>query len=273
MVLSHYRRGQLCCGPMAMPVEAREDLDRALTATIGVMQRMKQHSARKAADWDMSVAQVRALCARDPLSMCEPRSAYLDPSNSPRSSTGSKTSGSSSASRCHRSPREAPGDHRQGRAPQRRDHRRGVRGEHRLRGPRRRREATPPPPARQVGREPDQLRSRRRVSGVRCRGRAEAIPSPLPRGRRAAFGDDPRHGRADRHRDRPDEGVSPADVAGSGIRRRVLVAGRPPRRGRDRQTAAAAAVPAPSAVTSPHDLLHGDHVPTALLANGLPVAV
>jgi DNA-binding MarR family transcriptional regulator len=71
-------------GPMAMPVQAPEDLDRALTATIfGVMQRMKQHSARKAADWDMSVAQVRALYAlRDPLSMRElAERLYLDPSN------------------------------------------------------------------------------------------------------------------------------------------------------------------------------------------------
>jgi MarR family transcriptional regulator, organic hydroperoxide resistance regulator len=69
---------------MATPVEAGEDLARALTATIfGVMQRMKQESARKAADWDVSVAQVRALYAlREPLSMRElAERLYLDPSN------------------------------------------------------------------------------------------------------------------------------------------------------------------------------------------------
>ncbi len=70
---------------MTMPVEARgDDLARALTATFfGVMQRMKQHSARKAAEWDMSVAQVRALYAlREPLSMRElAERLYLDPSN------------------------------------------------------------------------------------------------------------------------------------------------------------------------------------------------
>lgn len=69
---------------MAMPVEAREDLARALTATLfGVVQRMKQHTARRAAEWDMSVAQVRALYAlREPLSMRElAERLYLDPSN------------------------------------------------------------------------------------------------------------------------------------------------------------------------------------------------
>jgi DNA-binding MarR family transcriptional regulator len=69
---------------MAMPVEAREDLARALTATIfGVVQRIKQDTTRKAADWDMSVAQVRALHAlREPLAMRElAERLYLDPSN------------------------------------------------------------------------------------------------------------------------------------------------------------------------------------------------
>ena len=69
---------------MAMPAEAREDLARALTATIfGVVQRIKQDTTRKAADWDMSVAQVRALYAlREPLSMRElAERLYLDPSN------------------------------------------------------------------------------------------------------------------------------------------------------------------------------------------------
>jgi DNA-binding MarR family transcriptional regulator len=70
---------------MAMPAEARgEDLARALTATFfGVVQRIKQVSARKAAEWDMSVAQVRALYAlREPLSMRElAERLYLDPSN------------------------------------------------------------------------------------------------------------------------------------------------------------------------------------------------
>jgi DNA-binding MarR family transcriptional regulator len=69
---------------MAMPVEAREDLARALTATIfGVVQRIKQDTTRKAADWDVSVAQVRALYAlREPLSMRElAERLYLDPSN------------------------------------------------------------------------------------------------------------------------------------------------------------------------------------------------
>jgi DNA-binding MarR family transcriptional regulator len=69
---------------MAMPAEPGDDLARALTATIfGVMQRMKQHSARKAAEWEMSVAQVRALYAlREPLSMRElAERLYLDPSN------------------------------------------------------------------------------------------------------------------------------------------------------------------------------------------------
>jgi MarR family transcriptional regulator, organic hydroperoxide resistance regulator len=84
MVRANYHGGKLCLRAMAMPVEAREDLARALTATIfGVMQRMKQDSARKAADWDMSVAQVRALYAlREPLSMRElAEQLYLDPSN------------------------------------------------------------------------------------------------------------------------------------------------------------------------------------------------
>jgi DNA-binding MarR family transcriptional regulator len=70
--------------PMATPTEPGEDLPRALTATIfGVVQRMKQDSARKAADWDVSVPQVRALYAlRDPLSMRElAERLYLDPSN------------------------------------------------------------------------------------------------------------------------------------------------------------------------------------------------
>jgi DNA-binding MarR family transcriptional regulator len=75
---------------MAMPAGAApgliegDDLTRALTATFfGVMQRMKQHSARRAADYDMSVAQVRALYAlREPLSMRELADRlYLDPSN------------------------------------------------------------------------------------------------------------------------------------------------------------------------------------------------
>jgi DNA-binding MarR family transcriptional regulator len=84
MVLANYHGRQLCCKAMAMPVQAREDLARALTATIfGVMQRMKQDSGRKAAEWDMSLAQVRALYAlREPLSMRElAERLYLDPSN------------------------------------------------------------------------------------------------------------------------------------------------------------------------------------------------
>jgi DNA-binding MarR family transcriptional regulator len=69
---------------MSTPVEAREDLARALAATLfGVVQRMKQDSARKAAEWEMSVTQVRALYAlREPLSMRELADRlYLDPSN------------------------------------------------------------------------------------------------------------------------------------------------------------------------------------------------
>ena len=69
---------------MATPVEAQVDLARALTATFfGVLQRMKQDTARRAAEWDVSVAQVRALYAlREPLSMRElADSLYLDPSN------------------------------------------------------------------------------------------------------------------------------------------------------------------------------------------------
>jgi DNA-binding MarR family transcriptional regulator len=69
---------------MAMPVEAPEDLARALTVTLfGVVQRMKQDTARRAAEWDMSIAQVRALYAlREPLSMRElAERLYLDPSN------------------------------------------------------------------------------------------------------------------------------------------------------------------------------------------------
>ena len=84
MVLANYQGRQLCSHVMAMPTEADEDLARALTATIfGVVQRMKQDSARKAADWDVSVPQVRALYAlRDPLSMRElAERLYLDPSN------------------------------------------------------------------------------------------------------------------------------------------------------------------------------------------------
>src|SRR5262245_55267060 len=70
---------------MAMAAEAHgEDLARALTATFfGVVQRITRQSARKAAEWDMSVAQVRALYAlREPLSMRElAERLYLDPSN------------------------------------------------------------------------------------------------------------------------------------------------------------------------------------------------
>ena len=60
------------------------DLSQALTATFfGVMQRMKQHSQRAAAEYEMSVAQVRALYElREPLSMRElAERLYLDPSN------------------------------------------------------------------------------------------------------------------------------------------------------------------------------------------------
>ena len=84
MVLANYHGGQLCCRAMATPVEAQEDLARALTVTFfGVVQRMKQDTARRAAEWDMSIAQVRALYAlREPLSMRElAERLYLDPSN------------------------------------------------------------------------------------------------------------------------------------------------------------------------------------------------
>jgi DNA-binding MarR family transcriptional regulator len=63
---------------------ADADLTRALTATLfGVVQRMKQHSARRSAEYDLSVAQVRALYAlREPLSMRElAERLVLDPSN------------------------------------------------------------------------------------------------------------------------------------------------------------------------------------------------
>ncbi|HEX5585766.1 MAG TPA: MarR family transcriptional regulator [Acidimicrobiia bacterium] len=63
---------------------ADTDLSRALTATFFVvMQRMKQHSQRAAAEYEMSVAQVRALYElREPLSMRElAERLYLDPSN------------------------------------------------------------------------------------------------------------------------------------------------------------------------------------------------
>src|SRR5436190_1557249 len=69
---------------MATPVEAKEDLARALTATFfGVVQRMKQDTARRAAEWDVSIPQVRALYElREPLSMRElAERLYLDPSN------------------------------------------------------------------------------------------------------------------------------------------------------------------------------------------------
>src|SRR5262245_23353324 len=61
-----------------------DDLPRQLTALFyGVVQRMKQHSAKRAADYDLSVAQVRALYAlHEPLSMRELADRlYLDPSN------------------------------------------------------------------------------------------------------------------------------------------------------------------------------------------------
>ena len=70
--------------PVRAPATADDDLARALTATLyGVVQRIKQHSARRAAEFDMSVAQVRALYAlREPLSMRElAERLYLDPSN------------------------------------------------------------------------------------------------------------------------------------------------------------------------------------------------
>ena len=84
MVLANYHVEQLRSRGMAMPVQAREDLARALTATFfGVVQHMKQDTARRAAGWDMSIAQVRALYAlREPLSMRELADRlYLDPSN------------------------------------------------------------------------------------------------------------------------------------------------------------------------------------------------
>ncbi|HXY93410.1 MAG TPA: MarR family transcriptional regulator [Acidimicrobiia bacterium] len=74
---------------MAMPAEepteeSGEDLGRALTATFYcLVQRMKQESARRAAEFNMSVAQVRALYElREPLAMRElAERLYLDPSN------------------------------------------------------------------------------------------------------------------------------------------------------------------------------------------------
>ena len=78
---------------MAVPVDAAPvvpstvadaDLTRALTATLfGVLQRIKQQSARRSAAYDMSVPQVRALYAlREPLSMRElAERLFLDPSN------------------------------------------------------------------------------------------------------------------------------------------------------------------------------------------------
>src|SRR5262245_12737481 len=70
---------------MALPAEdSGADLGRALTATFyGLVQRMKQDSTRRAAEFDMSVAQVRALYElREPLSMRElAERLYLDPSN------------------------------------------------------------------------------------------------------------------------------------------------------------------------------------------------
>jgi DNA-binding MarR family transcriptional regulator len=74
---------------MATPLQAREvltreELVRALAATFfGVVQRMKQDSARKAAEWDLSVTQVRALYAlREPASMRQLADRlFLDPSN------------------------------------------------------------------------------------------------------------------------------------------------------------------------------------------------
>jgi MarR family transcriptional regulator, organic hydroperoxide resistance regulator len=69
-------------GPAGLSIDA--DLSRALTATFfGVMQRMKQQSQRAAAEYEMSVAQVRALYElREPLAMRELADRlYLDPSN------------------------------------------------------------------------------------------------------------------------------------------------------------------------------------------------
>lgn len=68
----------------AAVVAADGDLTRALTATLfGVLQRMKQHSARRSAEYDLSVPQVRALYfLREPLSMRELADHLgLDPSN------------------------------------------------------------------------------------------------------------------------------------------------------------------------------------------------
>jgi MarR family transcriptional regulator, organic hydroperoxide resistance regulator len=61
-----------------------DDLSRAITTTFfGVFQRMRQHSTRRAADYDLSVTHVRALYElREPLSMRElAERLYLDPSN------------------------------------------------------------------------------------------------------------------------------------------------------------------------------------------------
>ncbi|MFI5047414.1 MAG: MarR family winged helix-turn-helix transcriptional regulator [Acidimicrobiia bacterium] len=70
--------------PFASTAVADADLARALTTTLyGVLQQMKQHSARRSGEFDMSVAQVRALYAlREPLSMRElAERLFLDPSN------------------------------------------------------------------------------------------------------------------------------------------------------------------------------------------------
>jgi len=64
--------------------DGEDDLSRAITTTFfRVFQRMRAHSTRRAADFDLTVAHVRALYElREPLSMRElAERLYLDPSN------------------------------------------------------------------------------------------------------------------------------------------------------------------------------------------------
>ena len=100
MVLSNYDERQVCWSGMVVPTSTRstrpiekaadkttdhaEDASRALTATfLCVMQRIKQETGRSAAEFEVSVAQVRALYAlQEPLSMRDlAERLYLDPSN------------------------------------------------------------------------------------------------------------------------------------------------------------------------------------------------
>ena len=87
-------QGHLGAGHPAHGGDAGDDLSRAITTTFfGVFQRMRQHSARRAADYDLSITHVRALYElREPLVRERRGGSTSTRRTSPLWSTGSRTS-------------------------------------------------------------------------------------------------------------------------------------------------------------------------------------